>query len=248
MTNERILQIALEQSAIDCNCTVEDLVGGKNVTTLFRPHPRARKYLNYPIECQLVSYGKNVVAVACENTRDALDKYINENQPYCFSTPNVFELDKMMRELGVRVLYEKYFFLPDLDLVKILPCRYETKVLYHNDFEELYLPQWGNALCEDRRELDVLGVGAYHNGELIGLAGCSADGEDMYQIGVDVLPQYRRQGIASALTSRLTAEILKLEKVPFYCCAWSNIGSARNAIKCGFRPTWVEIVSEKIDK
>ena len=65
----------------------------------------------------------------------------------------------------------------------------------------------------------------------------------MYQIGVDVLPAYRRQGVASAITSRLAIEILKMEKVPFYCAAWSNIKSVRNAIKCGFRPAWVELTA-----
>ena len=33
--------------------------------------------------------------------------------------------------------------------------------------------------------------------------------EKMYQIGVDVLPEYRRRGIAAALTSHLALEILK---------------------------------------
>ena len=80
------------------------------------------------------------------------------------------------------------------------------------DFADLYLPQWSNALCEKRKHLDVLGVGAYANGELIGLAGCSADCEMMYQIGVDVLPEYRRKGVASAVTSRLVLEILALAR------------------------------------
>ena len=57
----------------------------------------------------------------------------------------------------------------------------------------------------------------------------------------DGLPKYRRQGIASALTSRLALEIIKRDKVPFYCCAWSNVKSARNAIKSGFRPARVEM-------
>ena len=112
------------------------------------------------------------------------------------------------------------------------------------DFADLYLPQWSNALCEKRKHLDVLGVGAYDNGELIGLAGCSADCEMMYQIGVDVLPEYRRKGVASAVTSRLTLEILALDKVPFYCAAWCNIKSVRNAIRSGFRPAWVEITAK----
>ena len=115
------------------------------------------------------------------------------------------------------------------------------RVLHSEDFSELYVDAWSNALCEKRKQLDVLGVGAYDNGQLIGLAACSADCDTMWQIGVDVLPGYRRQGIASALTSRLAVEILKRGKVPFYCCAWSNIKSARNAIRSGFRPAWVEL-------
>ena len=65
----------------------------------------------------------------------------------------------------------------------------------------------------------------------------------MYQIGVDVLPEYRRKGIAAAMTSRLALEVLALEKVPFYCAAWCNLKSVRNAIKCGFRPAWVELTA-----
>lgn len=99
-------------------------------------------------------------------------------------------------------------------------------------------------MCEDRKELDILGVGAYDSGTLIGLAGCSADCDTMWQIGVDVLPQYRRKGIAAALTSTLAVETLKRGKVPFYCSAWSNIRSMRNAMKSGFIPAWVEMTAK----
>ena len=70
---------------------------------------------------------------------------------------------------------------------------------------------------------------------------CSGDCDDMWQIGVDVLPEYRQKGIASALTSRLAKEILKRGKVPFYCAAWSNIPSNKNAIKSGFSLSWIEM-------
>ena len=76
----------------------------------------------------------------------------------------------------------------------------------------------------------MLAVGAYDGARLVGLAGCSADCESMWQIGVDVLPGYRRRGVAAALTSRLAAETLARGKVPFYCAAWSNIKSVRNAV------------------
>lgn len=69
----------------------------------------------------------------------------------------------------------------------------------------------------------------------------------MWQIGVDVLPQFRQLGIASALTSRLAVEILDRGKVPFYCAAWSNIKSVRNAVRSGFLPTWVEMTTKDAD-
>ena len=92
---------------------------------------------------------------------------------------------------------------------------------------------------------DRLAVGAYDGDTLVGLAGCSADCETMWQIGIDVLPEYRRQGIAMALTSRIAAETFERGKVPFYCAAWSNIKSVRNAIACGFVPSWTELTAKK---
>jgi len=139
------------------------------------------------------------------------------------------------------------YFLPDMNTLKPMLCEYGLKILHKEDFSELYLPRWSNSLCEQRKEPDVLGVGAFDGCCLIGLSGCSADCESMYQIGVDVLPEYRRRGIASALTSCLAMEVLNLGKVPCYCAAWSNLPSVRNALRCGFLPAWVQVTAKDID-
>ena len=101
--------------------------------------------------------------------------------------------------------------------------------------------KWRNALSDNRRQDDRLAVGAYEDGRLIGLAGCSADCERMWQIGVDVLPEYRRRGVAAAVTSQLAVACLERGIVPFYCCAWSNLKSVGNALKSGFRPGWIQL-------
>jgi GNAT superfamily N-acetyltransferase len=120
------------------------------------------------------------------------------------------------------------------------------RVLEPVDFADLYQQEWSNALYTPRKHLDVLAVGAYDGDKLIGLSGCSADADEMWQIGVDVLPEYRRKGIASAVTSRLAMEIVNRGKVPFYCSAWSNIRSVRNAIKSSLIPAWVEMTIKPI--
>ena len=141
------------------------------------------------------------------------------------------------------------YFLPDIDAVFGYDqrCAYELKVMEAPEFAQLYLPEWKNALCADRKHLDRLAVGAFDRGELIGLAGCSADCDTMWQIGVDVLPAYRKQGIASALTNRLARETFERGLVPFYCAAWSNVKSVKNAIRSGFRPGWVEATAKRDD-
>ena len=242
MTNKAILETALRQSAIDANCRPGDFLKRENVVVLSRKHPEARKYLELPLACNLISYGDNVVASVEEPYRDIVADYIGRFSAYrCFETPQIHVLDDALRESGLRVCFMAEYFLPDLGCLKALDCPYEMRIMHQEDFVPLYIDQWSNALCEKRKELDVLGVGAYDSGRLVGFAACSADCEDMWQIGVDVLPEYRRQGIASALTSRLALEILEREKAPFYCAAWSNIRSVRNAVKCGFRPAWVEL-------
>lgn len=242
MNNRDILNIAMTQSAIDLNCSPEDFLSEENKIVMSEENPDARRYLTLPFACNLVSYGNNIVASVQKEYEDVVRNYINNySVAHCFETPNMHVLNDEMQKYGLRVCFMAEYFLPDVTLLKELDCPYEMRVLHSEDFSELYVDAWSNALCEKRKQLDVLGVGAYDNGQLIGLAACSADCDTMWQIGVDVLPGYRRQGIASALTSRLAVEILKRGKVPFYCCAWSNIKSARNAIRSGFRPAWVEL-------
>ena len=243
MTNEELLRIAAEQSAIDMSCTAADFFRNENLVTISRTHPEARRYLTLPFLCDLVYYGQNVVASVGEAWLEPVKDYIDRYPPeHLFETPNLHILNDLFEKEGGRVCFMAEYFLPDVNALRPLDCPYEMRLMGPEDFQMLYLPEWSNALCEKRRELDVLGMGAFDGAErLIGLAACSADCETMWQIGIDVLPEARRSGVASALTSRLALEILKRGKVPFYCAAWSNIPSVRNAIRSGFRPAWVEL-------
>ena len=249
MTNKDVLQIAMRQSAEDIGCRPEDFIAADNRMVAFSLGQNAKRYYKLPIEANFISYGNNVVAASTEELAEVVREYIRKFEFYhCFETPNMYWLNKLIEPKGYTVCFMAEYYLPDLDRLTELPCEYNMRVLEPADFAELYVPEWSNALCSDRKQLDVLGVGAYDGDKLIGLAGCSADADEMWQIGVDVLPEYRRKGVASAITSRLATEILKRGKVPFYCSAWSNIRSVRNAIKSGFLPAWVEMTVKPTEK
>ena len=245
LTKEEIYKIAIKQSARELGCTSRQLQKGGIFSSV--DHPKARAYLRLPFDFQMVSYGEGLTLSVREDLRSVAEEFHKEYPNYsAFQAPAIQKLAALLKPYGLAPRHTAEFFLPDPDLIPELPCQYEIRLLEQPDFEDLYLPAWGNALCADRSHLDVLGVGAYHNGRLVALAACSADCKEMWQIGVDVLPEYRGQGLASALTTRLTKEILARDKVPFYCAAWSNMASVRNAIKCGFRPAWVEITAKPI--
>ena len=252
MTNQQILKIAMAQSAIDLCAAPADFEKNENVVITSCESDGARRYLKLPFSCQLVSYGNNVVASVLPEFREITENYINKYPvEHLFETPHLHVLNDALMEKGQKICFMAEYFLPDVAALRERVVEgadpYELRLLTQPDFADLYLPEWSNALCEKRKELDVLGVGAYDGDRLVGLAGCSADCATMWQIGIDVLPAYRRQGIASALTSRLAIEILNRGKVPFYCAAWSNIKSVRNAIKSGFRPAWVEMTAKSCE-
>ena len=99
--------------------------------------------------------------------------------------------------------------------------------------EELYrIPGFSNALGydPDGPRPDVLAVSAWAGERLVGIAGASEDCEMLWQVGVDVLPDWRGKGLAAALISQLSLAVLQAGKIPYYGTSSSNLASQRTAI------------------
>ncbi len=248
MDNRYIMDTALLQSAKELNCTPDNLICGENKVVLSRSHNEARKYIKQPFFCNMVSYGKNIVASVDGRIEDFVKGYLAKFTPeHCLETPAVHLLIDEFKKYGMSPCFMAEYFLPDVNLLKPIDCGFEIKILMPEDFADLYGPQFSNSLSHTR-ERDRIAAAAYYKGKVIGLAGASADCDTMWQIGIDVLPEYRRRKIASALTSRLAFEIINRGIVPFYCTAWSNIASVKNALKSGFYPAWCELTSVEIER
>lgn len=89
----------------------------------------------------------------------------------------------------------------------------------------------------------VLAAIAEHNGEVVGVAGVSKDSEFMYQVGIDVLPGHRGNGLAPAMTAAACRAVFDLAGLPYYGTSSSNILSMRTALATGLRPMWVEVLT-----
>ena len=167
MTGDEILGIALEQSAIDSGCRPSDFLSPAGCVVVSRANPRARRYLELPFDCDLTCYGNGIVASVAEPLVEPVRGYI-ERFPavHCFETPNLLVLAEALAPFGLRVCFMASYYLPLPDL-RPLPCALNVRFLTPPDLAGLYLPQWSNALCEKRRELDVLAAGAYDGDRLV---------------------------------------------------------------------------------
>ncbi|MFK7692113.1 GNAT family N-acetyltransferase [Paenibacillus sp. HJGM_3] len=88
---------------------------------------------------------------------------------------------------------------------------------------------------------DRIAVVAECDGTLVGIAGASEDCELMWQIGVDVKPDYQGKGIGKAIVGTLTRAVLEAGVTPYYSTALSNLQSGQLAISLGYWPAWLEL-------
>ena len=125
-----------------------------------------------------------------------------------------------------------------------LHCRndFEIDFVEQKDIPNLYtINGFNNAIQYDIRHPrpDILAITAKKDDKIVAMAGASDDCEMLWQIGIDVLPDYRNKGLAATLTNRLAIEILKRGKIPYYGTAGSNVASQRVAHRAGFEIAWM---------
>jgi GNAT superfamily N-acetyltransferase len=83
---------------------------------------------------------------------------------------------------------------------------------------------------------------------IVGVAAAGADSDDLWQIGVDVLPEAQGSGVGRAVVAPLTRWILDQGRVPYYAAATGNIRSQALAASVGFRPAWTELYAADATK
>ena len=119
---------------------------------------------------------------------------------------------------------------------------YEIRIFEGEELEPFRGDErFGEAFLFHELPKDEIGVGAYRDGVLLGMAGATSDRDSMWQIGINVMPEAEGLGIGSMLVAVLKNEILKRGKLPFYGTSMSHIASQRVALGAGFVPMWAEL-------
>lgn len=251
---EDIVRELKKQLAIDFNCVPEDFDKKENVITVAAENPGRRIYSEQKEFFSMVTLGGNAVISADESMHQWINQWsADKNGIWLFEHHNLMRLEAELQKYGKKLWQSHHMFLPkptDGDPKPDADIDFEVRWFEPEDIKELYgREEFSNALCEHYipERPDVLAVGALKGDQIIGLAGCSADTKLFWQIGIDVLPEFRGCGIGTGLVKLLKYEVFCRGAIPFYGTSLSNLHSWNIAINCGFYPAWVEIetVEEK---
>ena len=248
MEYSKILIKAKEQLSKDYNCTIDDFNNNENLITNLKEIIGARKYNNDKEILKILIFNGKLVVSAEEAIKGwCIENLLPFPGDWLFLYSVLRRIDKKLNEFGYEIEDTHHYYLPidenyvDTNNLKLKFYEKDEILQFKDDsrFDETF--------AFNENYPDVLAVAALDNeGNIIGMAGASEDSNIMWQIGVNVLPEAKGNGVATTIVKALKNEILKRGKIPFYGTVESHIISQKVALKSGFYPVFAEVKIRKI--
>jgi RimJ/RimL family protein N-acetyltransferase len=246
LTKKEVLDIALSQLAIEYHVDKNIFYEQKNVLSKRVCSKRERIDLHDSKMFNMLSiFGISVTS--CEpNLFDWVqDEIMKKQANWIFDFYMLRKIDQKLYTFGHEIDQVLLHYLPNPEKIKT----YDSESIKWFDENEIMQfkgdIRFDEAFCFNPEAPDFLGVALYENDQIIGMAGVSKDSENLYQIGINVDPSYRHQGIGTKLVSLLTKRLLDKGIVCFYKTSISHTNSSRVAINSGYFLAWVELTTKK---
>lgn len=245
--SEEILKEVKKQLCKDYNCKIEDFENKNTLITEIKDIQGRRIYTSdKEILKILIFEGKAIISAdKCIKTW-CIENLSNASSEWLFLYSILRKIDKKLNEFGYEIDNTHHYYLPYEVNEKIKPIK---NIKWYEE-EDILQFKGDNRFCEafafDENYKDVLGVSALdEEGHILAMAGASRDGENMWQIGINVMKEASGKGIAKNIVSLLKEEILNRGKVPFYGTVESHIISQKVALSSGFYPVFAEVKVNK---
>lgn len=235
--------------ALEYNCAPEDFDRKENVITLPALKEGRRRYPDQPYFFHMATLGGSAVITADPQLHGFLREWTAEKEGHwLFELPNLRPLERELEKLGCCLTGTFHMFLPRFPAE--IGGNWKVRWYEGEELLPLYGQGWSNALCSRPRpeRPDRMAVCALDGERIVAMAGCSEDAPGWMQIGIDVLPEYRSRGMGTYLVGLLKNRIEERGSIPFYGTSAANEHSRNIAIRCGFRPAWVEVGAQPLPK
>ena len=229
MNKEKIIGIIKNYLSDKFDCDIEVLDrSGLNIIKNEIDDNKVKMLLFYDLV--LVSASENLYEIAKER----------------LNGKNVYEIFEFPLVYG-----QSIYYIPDVDRLEMQDEISDYKFrLFDGNTSEIELSSgFENAITFDENGncISQIAYCAYDNGKIIGVAGADKVNENIWEVGIEILPEYRKSGLATILTKNLTMKILEKGIVPIWCASSTNIGSQAVASRSNYIPLWVESFGDIFD-
>lgn len=220
---------------------------------------KIKKYLSEKFECNISYLDKNGLNVIKNKQECKLKMLLFYDLILVSSSENMY--DYVCEKLKCRNTYEVFefplvygqsiYFIPNLNKITKQDEieKYDFK-LFDGNTDKIELSSgFENAITfENGKCISDIAYCAYENGKVIGVAGADKINDEIWEVGIEVLPEYRKDGLATILTKNLTMKILEKGIVPIWCASVSNIGSQAVATNSDYIPLWMETFGDVFEE
>lgn len=245
LTKKEVLDIALSQLAIEYHVDKKIFDEQKNVLSKRVCSKKERIDLHDSMILNMLSMFGISVTSCDPSLFDWIQEEIMTKQAnWIFDFYMLRKIDQKLNTVGHEIDQVLLHYLPNPEKIKT----YSNESIKWFDEDEIMQfkgdKRFDEAFCFNPEAPDVLGVALYENDQIIGMAGVSKDSENLYQIGINVDPNVRHQGVGTKLVSLLTKKLLEQGIVCFYKTSISHTTSSNVAINAGYFLAWVELTTK----
>ena len=212
---------------------------------------KIKKYLSEKYECNIIDLDKKGLNIIKNKEKNKLKMLLFYDLILVSSSTNIY--DYVCEKLKDKNTYEIFefplvygqsiYYIPNLNKISKQEetLKYKFK-LFDGNTDKIELSSgFENAITfENGKCISNIAYCAYKDNKIIGVAGADKINEDIWEVGIEVLPEYRKDGLATILTQNLTLKILEKGIVPIWCASVSNIGSQAVATNSDYIPIWME--------
>lgn len=239
-------EILMEQLAIDFCCKPEMVKSNENIFTEYFAQDGRRIFKEGECFLKIASiHGKLLATGMPDIIKWVRDRYQNADGAWFMDMESLRELDNKMKEFGCQIGQAHPFYIAT-EKSEFHTKNFEIRKFIGKELEQFRGDErFDEALLFDEIPKDEIGIAAYQDGEILGMAGATSDSPLMWQIGINVLPKARGMGVGSLLVGLLKNELLDRGILPFYGTSMSHIVSQKVALNAGFSPAWAELYCEK---
>ena len=189
---------------------------------------------------KILAYRNCVVVCTSEDLYYKVRELLqNKNRDEIFELPLVYGQtihyvpnDNYINDVSVSLNYEcEYLFDRDI-LSLVVLTGFENSLAFDENGSTST-----KAVCIAKEKNKIIGAA--------GAAESSVNG--VWEIGVDVMEEYRNARLGTYLVRGLTKELLARNVIPFYSASVTNIGSQMVASRCDYIPFWVDTFGTILD-